>query len=295
MLEIVYLIDMVFNLIENIMAVLFIPGFVLHILHYGWFKKYTSLLLSLLYVVAGVLYGAVLATPKAAIGLIKTALVALVTVILILVYSATFIVPYIGKEVSGRRESMKNRIELQYFTIRVRRMRDLMVRIVAEEDDRNLKFEEPDEYRAEFSKVKQDAKNRLETGETLLSVLLGSILLLANLVGLGLLRTSIYGVSTSFLIEAWLLVIAVSIIYRSSVLEFLTYSPEQDFNSLEKMDAALSYQKGISLVGFMQGLTFLVVFVAAISRIRFEIIETVLRAKYLDKPWIDTTWEQLHN
>ena len=284
---------MVLDLIENIIAALFIPAFILHILHYRWFKKYNAILFTLLQVVAGAVYGLILVTPKLLIGLIKTVLVSIVGIFLVLVYSITFIVPYAGKIAGEHKDNLKDRMESLYFTTRVRQMRDLMVRIVAEEDEIDLRFEETDEYRSELNKVKQNAKSRLETGETALSVLLGSVLLFANIGGVELMRSSIFEISVSLLIEAWLLVITASIIYRSSVLEFLTYSPDENFGSLERMDAALSYQRGISLVGFMQGLTFLLVFVVAISRVRLDIIESALRAKYIDEPWVAVTWEEI--
>jgi len=174
-------------------------------------------------------------------------------------------------------------------------MRGILVSIVAEEDNRDLRFEDPERYRIELNRVKENAKNRLEAGETLLSILLGVVLLASKSGEVKLLQTLIHGIPIALLIEVWLLVIAVSIIYRSSVLEFLAYDSDADFNSLDEMDAALGYQKGVSLVGFLQGLMFLLVFMAAISKVRYNLVEDALRARFTDEHWITVTWNRVTN
>ncbi|WP_460558833.1 hypothetical protein [Halorubrum pallidum] len=299
LLYLVYGGEMILEFVENILAGLFIPAFILHILHHGWYKKYlllvTRLCVYISQIVAGVIYGTILVAPKIVVGVMKAIIVSVIAIVLALVYLTTYIVPYFGEKAGGWKESVTNGAAISYFTIQVRQMREIMVNIVAEEEDRALNFEDPDKYRTELKRVKQDAKNRLETGETLLSILLGAVLLSTNFTGVRLLQSSIYEIPVQLLIEGWLLVIAVSIIYRSSALEFLAYSSEEDFDSLDTMDAALSYQKGISLVGFLQGLMFLLVFVAAISRVKFDLIEDALRAKYTDEPWVAFTWERLTN
>jgi hypothetical protein len=290
---------MVPELLENILAALLIPALILYILHYGWFKKYvllaTGLVMYFAQVAAGVIYATTLVAPKIIVGLLKATIVALISIVLALIYSTTYMIPYIGERAKDWKESVQGGVTVSYFTIQVRRIREIMVRIVAEEDNRDLNFQDPHKYRTELKQVKQDAKDRLETGETLLSILLGAVLLLANLTGVNLLQSSIYNIPVQLMIEGWLLVIAVSIIYRSTALDFLAYNSEEEFDSLDTMDAALGYQKGISLVGFIQGLMFLLVFVAAISRVKFDLIEDALRAKYTDGPWLAFTWKKLTN
>lgn len=288
---------MVVELLDDILAFLLIPALILYLLHYGWFKKYvfviTQLVVYVSETVAGLIHGVILLTPKLAVGLLKTVLIAITSAVLVLVYSITYLVPYAGEKAKSWEEPLKDGMVASYFAIQVRKMRGIMVRIVAEEDDRNLDFKDAERYRAELAWVKQDAKNRLEAGETLLSILLGAVLLAAKLTGVKLLQVSIYGIPLDLLIEGWLLVIALSIIYRSSTLEFLAYSSDEGFDSLDAMDAALSYQKGISLVGFVQGLMFLLVFVAAISKVKYSLVEDALRARYTNEPWIAFTWEKL--
>lgn len=288
---------MVVELLDNALAFLLTPALILYLLHYGWFKRYVSVITHLieyvLEIVAGLVYGMVLLAPKLAVGLLKAALIAVISTILLLIYLVTYVVPYVGERAGRWDESLKDGVVASYFVVQVRRMRGIMVRIVAEEDGRDLDFKDPEKYRMALAKAKQDAKNRLETGETLLSILLGVALLVSKVTGMDLLESSISGISLDLLIEGWLLVITVSIIYRSSVLEFLAYSSDEEFDSLDTMDAALSYQKGVSLVGFVQGLMFLVVFTAAISKVKYSLIEDALRVKYANEPWIAFAWERI--
>ncbi len=290
---------MVVVLLEYLLALLLIPAFILHILHFEWFKKYVSIvsrsLFSVLQIFVGVMFGVVLVIPKLVVGSLKAVLIAILSVVLAAIYLVTFVVPYVGGKGNVWRESLTNGVVASYLAVQVRTMRDMMVRIVAEEDERHLSFDEPERYRTELDRVKQDATNRLESGETRLSILLGAILIAAQLAGVKVLQASIYGIPMDVVIEGWLLVIAVSIIYRSSVLEFLAYSPDDDFESLDKMDAALGYQKVVSLVGFVQGLMFLLVLMAAVSKVKYSIIEDALRAMYTDEPWVSFTWERLTN
>lgn len=290
---------MVVELFDDILAFLLIPALILYLLHYGWFEKYvlviTQLVVYVLEIIAGLIHGLILLTPKLAVGVLKAVLIAVLSAVLALVYLITYVVPYVGERAGKWEKSLKDGVIASYFAVQVRRMRGIMVRIVAEEDDRDLSFKDPERYRAELIRVKQDAKNRLETGETVLSILLGAALLTAKLTGVKLLQTSIFSIPLDLLVEGWLLVIAVSIIYRSSALEFLAYSSDEEFDSLDAMDAALSYQKGVSLVGFVQGLMFLLVLAAAISKVKYSLVEDALRARYTNEPWIAFTWEKLTN
>jgi hypothetical protein len=286
---------MMIELLEDILAFLLFPAFALYLLHYGWFKKYVFLIIGPIVYLIGVIVGLIVLTPDIATKLLKALLTVVLSVLLALIYGATYVIPYAGGRVEGWTKSLKDGIVTSYFTFQVYKMREIMVQIVAEEDDRNLTFENPEKYRTELTQVKKGAKNRLETGETVLSIILGAVLLISKVMNFELLQATIRGFPVGLLIEGWLLVIAVSIVYRSSVLELLAYSSDDDFKSLDEMDAALSYQKGVSLVGFIQGLVFLLTFSFAIMKVKHSLVEDALRAKYTDEPWIGLTWEKIRN
>lgn len=244
-------------------------------------------------IIAGLIYGFILVTPKLVFGITKSILVALLLILLFLIYLMTYAVPNVGKRTRGLKELLRTNILASYFAVQAHRMRRVLVQIVAEEDNLNPEFQDPEKYRSRLKQVRKDAKNRLEQGETFLSILLGIFLVGAQFANVDLLEATIYGISANLLIEGWLLAIAISIIYRTSALEILAYNSDEEFESLAEMDAALGYQKGVSLVGFFQGLMFLLVFVAAISRVKYDLIEEALRARYSNDPWLAFTWKKL--
>ncbi|WP_156184206.1 hypothetical protein [Halostagnicola sp. A56] len=281
------------------MAILLTLAFVLSITNYELFKKYANIflypILFIAHFVTKEIYVAISGTPKVVIVLSKVVLAAILSLVFLLAFAFSFFVPFIGEKASSWRASLKRGLVASYIIVQVRKMRGILVSIVAEEDDRDRDFEDIERYRLELTQVKQDGKNRLEMGETLLSLLLGAVLLLSNLVGFELLQTSISGIQVDFLVQGWLFLISISIMYRSSLLELLSYRSNEDFDSLNEIDAALGYQKAISLVGFIQGLMFLVVFIASITKLKHRFIEKVLRMKYNNGPWVSYAWNKINN
>ncbi len=117
----VYPDSMVVGLLDDILAYLLAPALILYLLHYGLFKKYvfavTRLILYVLQVVTGLIHGMILASPKMVAGLLKAALIAVLTVVLVLVYLATFVVPFVGGKADGWRKSLKNGMMASYITV----------------------------------------------------------------------------------------------------------------------------------------------------------------------------------
>lgn len=282
---------MVVQGIENLMATLFIIAS----LHRCFFRWYTSIVYSILKLAAVLLVSLVLLIPKFAIGIIKSVFTTALIVVLLLVYTLTSFIPYLGQGIESVQSIVRNRLLVSDFSAKLHRMRGVMIRVVAEESDRDLEFEHARKYRSELIEIRENGKRRLESGETFLSVFLGFVLLFSQLVGIELLQSSIYIIPVSVIVEIWLLAITVSIIYRTSVLEFLCYDSDSEFESLDQMDAALSYQKGISSAEIIQGLTFIVVFISAISRVKLDLVEEVLRKKYTGEDWVAFAWDHLTN
>lgn len=73
-----------------------------------------------------------------------------------------------------------------------------MIEIVPEEDSRDLDFDNPEQYHEELASVKEDGKRRLETGESVLSISLGTVLLGMNISGLELLKATIWDTQLRF-------------------------------------------------------------------------------------------------
>jgi hypothetical protein len=276
-------------------------AFVLHLFSHRLLTNYLEYLVNIsirvVLITAGVLWGLIQITPKFLLGLIKSAATLAVTFVSAAAYLLTFAIPFIGGQTRGFRNQFSTSLSFQYLSFEMREARSMMIGIMANHDDRDLLFESEEQYRRELEGVKQDGKSRLENGETLLSLGLGPAIVAVQFSDTGLLQMQFFGMSVSLLVEVLLLVLAVSIIYRVSILEFLTYSSDTEFESLEEMDAALSYQKGVSLAGLVQGLTVIFVFGFAVTNIREEVLEFVLERKYEDdlgvRSWLTLAWTKV--
>lgn len=270
--------------------------FILHIVNYHWFKIIVKRGVTVLFflggLIGGVLYGLVLALPTIVEKSLKGGVVGLVLFVLLTIYLITAVVPFIGRYTLKTRSQLEEYVSTS-FVERALDLREIMIDIVAEHYDRELVFEEREQYREELHTVKQQGKARLDTGETVLSVVLGAVLIGSTVSGIDLFQWSFYQYSFATVVEIWLLMIAVSIIYRSSVLELIAYSADAEFESIEEFDAALSYQKGVSLHGFFQGLTAALFIAYAAASVRYEIIRDLLEAKYTDQDWISMAIERL--
>lgn len=230
----------------------------------------------------GIVAGVILSLPKLAKGIVKSTLVVVFAIILGLIYAITIAIPFIGEKSQFVYEYCKSHYISSRWVGRSEEMRGLMVEIIVKHDPRELKFESEEDYRNELSRLKKEAERKLETGESVLALGLGFILLGSELVGFNVLRNQLFGYSVSLFVEAFLFMIAISIIYRVSILEFLTYSPNHDFSSIEEMDVALSYQKMVCLVDLIQGALVVLYIAYAMSNAKFETYKLVLEKKYAE-------------
>ena len=173
----------------------------------------------------------------------------------------------------------------------------MMVEIVAEQDERTPEYESENRYQDELVRAKERGKEILSTGESVLSLFIGGGLLVSQVYGFKLNRSNFYGFTASVAIQIGLFVVAVSILYRVSILDFLSFTGDEELSSIDEFDAALSYQKGITRVRFLQLLTFMFVLAMKLSNANRETVRATL-ALYYDN---DTTflesmtfaWEQL--
>ncbi|TKX47795.1 hypothetical protein EXE49_16985 [Halorubrum sp. ASP121] len=165
--------------------------------------------------------------------------------------------------------------------------REMMIDIIVDVDDIESKLEKEGEYRDEFIRVKESGKNKLSFGEYTLSLSIGILLIITQALSIQPFGTTIRGIPFSLGIEVGLVLIAVSITYRIMIIEHLCYSGDEKFDSLEKMDVALSYQKSIANVGIAQFLSFLVYFGMYISDVDTNVLKPILKRYYRDDDYID--------
>lgn len=272
------------RLFSWVASLLFLVAIILYLGHHAFFRRYVNTLFELtaflLLTTAGVVVGLIKLLPSFSKAFLKSVTTAIVIVCLGIVYTLTSLVPIVGRF----KQRVSNRITSNLVTSdwldRIEEIRGMMIAIVTEYDEHNLEFESEGEYRKQLQKVKEDGKARLDAGETVFSLGLGLILLVTQIVGIQVFQFRLYGYPISLLIEIYLLMIAVSIIYRTSVLEVLSYPPDYEFDSIEEMDVALSYQRAVSLISIIQALTITLVFAFAISSAKSDTLKTVLEAKY---------------
>lgn len=283
---------MIVGVISDLVGYLLIPAIILYYLHYPLFKRYVL-------TIAGYFFGLIRILPIILRGGLKAIATILFLAGLIVIYLVTTIVPFVGERIQNAMSGIEDSFYISSLTFHTRKFRGIMVRIVAENRERELEYSDEEPYRNELSEVKENAKSRLDSGETFLSMTLGIILLVTNAYGIDIFQLGVFGYSISLFIEAWLMAIAISIIYRVSILELLTYSPDDQFASMEELDAALSYQKGVALFDLIQGLAFVLIFLANISNVEYEVIKPVLRKKYGENlpitSWLPLAWQELQN
>lgn len=162
----------------------------------------------------------------------------------------------------------------------LRDVRAMMIRVLVEVDDPEPELSEPEPYRKELRSIRKNGENRLNIGETMLTLSLGALMLISQIWEMGIFQVNLFGVVAEFVIQAGLLVIAVSIGYRVAIMDFLSFSGDEDFHSLKEMDVAVSYQKGVCSVAFVQHLMSMIVLVAVLSRLKKDLAEDLLRIRY---------------
>lgn len=287
------------EIVEIVAIALLLFGIFLYFVNYRWFQQYTDLIL----VITALLLAAVFAIfnllPNMIIGLVKGIAILFVLFIEVVIYLITSVVPYVGKKASPLHHYIDGKLHSAGLVDRIKIMREIVVDVIAEADERTLQFETEGEYREELQRVKQEAKTKLDRGESALSLSLGFVLILSQLSDIQLLHSSIKGISGSNLIELYLLLIATSIIYRVSILEYLTYTSEAQFNSIREFDVALSYQKGVCFTNVVQALMPVLVISFAILNVDRDLIKDVLLKKYSEDSgimvWGPYAWNVVRN
>lgn len=188
-------------------------------------------------------------------------------------------------------------IELPKLGEELQDIRGMMIRVLVKVDDPKPEHSEPEPYQEELREIRKKGESRLNTGETVLSLSLGALMLVSQIWQLGIFQISFYGTAAEFVIQAGLFVIAVSIGYRVAVMDFLSFSGGEEFQSLKEMDVAVSYQKGVCSVAFIQHLMSMVFVVAVLSKLKKDLAEDLLRIHYAGTSYRETMkegWRRLN-
>lgn len=298
---------MVINLVLLILGVVLAIGILLEITREDWFSTYLTIIATVItfpivasFRVVAIAFMLIQLFWKLSIlflkSIAKAVLFGIAGIVLSVIIGVSYFVPHIGGRVLWVEKRLRRTIDISRLVDECRFTRDMMIEIVAEQDTRFYKYESEDRYRKGLKEVKEVGEKKLSLGESALSLFVGGVLLVSQVHQVQLLQTGFYGFAIVHVIEAGLLIIAISIIYRASILEFLTYSGDEEFSSLAELDVALSYQKAISRVGIIQLLTFMIVLGMRFSSANRERISSVLNLYYGDKTFLESmrfAWREI--
>lgn len=188
-------------------------------------------------------------------------------------------------------------IELPKLGKELRDVRGMMIRVHVEVDDPEPELSDPEPYQKKLRRIRKNGENKLNTGETVLSLSLGALMLISQIWEVGIFQISLFGVVAEFVIQVGLLVIAVSIGYRVAVMDLLSFSGDEDFHSLKEMDVAVSYQRGVCSIAFVQHLMSMMVLVAVLSKWKKDLAEDLLMIHYSGRSFYKTMkegWKRLN-
>lgn len=298
---------MIFKLILPILGILVCLGVIFRIVDEGWFTNFLivigvviALPISLLLIISRFLvfisriFWSIGKISSRAI--LKTLVFLIIMTPVFMIFLLTSFVPIVGKRV----QALNTRVHEHFDTLRgVEKglpIRGTMVDILTEYDTQPLQFDSVEEYRDELKLVKERGERRLAVGESIISVSLGGALLISQVHGFDLFQSIVYGFRTVFFLQFGLFLIAVSVLYRVSILDILSYSGDEEFDRIEEIDAALSYQKGVCYIGFLQLLAFMLVLAMKFTNADGEVVDAVLRAYYGNQSFYDSMklgWRRL--
>jgi len=281
-------------------------GFLLAFLHRDWFNLYliaVAFVVAVPFVLAIKLFYILRAVVFLTIGLGEMFLKAMVKAGVFLVYSVSLtpitllsaVPSLVGKATLKTRSRYQglsgNRIvsSMEGLPEELRFARNLMTDIIVEYDEIDPEYDDMEAYRNQLKTVKEKGEDTLSTGESVLSISLGGLLLVSQVLKLGVFQVEIYGLTAAIVIQLGLIAVALSIFYRVSLLDFLAFDQSEEFESIREADVKLSYQRGMARMASMQQLMLLLVLGLVLSNVNRDVVDEVLRVNYDDETTIEDT------
>lgn len=157
-------------------------------------------------------------------------------------------------------------------------LRETFVEILAKQEDRDdhlLDTEE--EYRERIGTIPDITKARLETGEMIISIIVAGGVLLAQFQGVSFIHFSFGTVSVMMLIQLYLLLLAVSILYRVTLLDIASYDGTENLDGREQWNAAYRFQSAIAFQSKASILILLMAGATMLVRTDYGVIDYALR------------------
>lgn len=215
--------------------------------------------------------------------LIKSVIFLVYGTVLTAVVGLSYPVPFIGRRAIKLKDRFTELIGIPGLVEELRFTRKMMVEIIEEQDERPLEHDTVGDYRDELRHVKKNGKEVLSAGESALSFVLAGLLSVSQIFRLGLFNVDLYGWAAAVLIQIGLIIVAISVVYRMYLMDFLAFNGDEEFSTIEQMDIALSYQKGVTKLAIVEHGMFMVLLVSALSDVDREIVRTALSYYYGDE------------
>lgn len=257
-------------------------GFALFLLHDGWFRRYTDLIAlacrwTIIVALASVkvLWRVITSLPR------TIATLGSFLVMVVLHIPTGLVVPTVGRGALRAKRQVSKRLDLPAKAGDIRRTRAAFIDITAQRA-LDQEYEQTEEYEEAISRMLKRARSRLGAGQTVLSISLGVFLLAVNVLDLSLQSQLFATIPVLRVIEGYVLLLSLSIIYRGVVMDVLAFEDVNEFDSLSQMEAALRFQQGICFVGRFQVLLYVFVAFSVFKREKVEIAMHLVRKQHME-------------
>jgi len=197
---------MIVDLASTLAGYLFLVAFILFFINYSWLEKYALFLGLLIWkpleIIAVILFIVVLLFYLIIKGAVKFSLGAVFLVLVSVMFILSSGVSKVGAGALKADDWLEQYVDSSPLVSEAGRLRRLIVELQTEmDDDEVTKFNTEKEYQGRFEQVREDAKEKLQTGEWMLSVLVGRSLLAVQLEGIDFVQTEVYGLTVGLGIQ----------------------------------------------------------------------------------------------
>jgi len=151
------------------------------------------------------------------------------------------------------------------------------------QDNREIEFDTIAEYKTAIEEAKQSGNAHLSLGEGILTIAVGTLLLISQYYRLNLFGSILFGIRAGYIVQALLLALAISVAYRILMLRLLSFTGEETFSTLSEADVALKLQRGVSHIGFIMMYMFLIALALSLARVSRELIRESLEMIHEDE------------
>jgi len=242
---------MVVDSVETIFAVLFSTMVILYLTNDRLFTKVSNLLVLLLRLILVFLLALPSVIWMSVQAATKVILFSILSIVLLVVYSASFPVQVLGRFNPGKIASTLlsgfiDENQSQRIRINLTRM------LAKKERDKPFVYRSSEYYRNEMSRILNQTEARISQGEKTLSLLFGFLLLLTSADPISIPKIVDISINIQNLARTYLFFVSIIVLFRIAFLEILMFDGTEEFESPAHMDVAVTLQEATSRFSFLQ-------------------------------------------